>query len=278
MRSLVCILCLMFSACATAGTSKKNFEIQKISERNLWVKTASGKTQSFGSHSGAIQLNSGLLLFDSHANEAAEEAVTKALETQTESPVQAVLISHPHEDHADGRGFHIKRGTPVHVHAKAVKELADKKGVEPVSKKLIAELEQEEIEVIRVGRGHSAADIVLYDRQDRVLYTGDLFVNGYIGYLGEGHFRQWIEALDGLLKLKVDVVVPGHGPVGTLEDVERFKNYLEDFVSSTRTYFNKHKSPGGYSLPEKYQSWGAQFYLEDNVARAFELWKKGFLD
>lgn len=278
MFKFVFLLSFALSACASSSIRSENFQVEKIATRNLWVKTASGKTESFGSHSGVIKLSKGFLVFDSHANEAAEAEVINAIEEQTQLQVQRVIISHPHDDHANGRLFHIKRGTPVHVHAKALKELSDKKGVTTLTKKILAELDKEDVEVILVGRGHSAADVVLYDRKDRVLYTGDLFVNGYIGYLGEGHFTEWIQALDALLKMNVDVVVPGHGPVGTLADLKTFKNYLQDFVSSTRTYFNKHKSPKGYSLPEQYQSWGAQFFLEDNVARAFELWKKGLLD
>ena len=38
---------------------------------------------------------------------------------------------------------------------------------------------------------------------------------------------EWTKTLDSVLKLDFDAVIPGHGPVGTKQDLMAFRNLLE---------------------------------------------------
>jgi glyoxylase-like metal-dependent hydrolase (beta-lactamase superfamily II) len=138
-------------------------------------------------------------------------------------------------------------------------------------------LQSKGIRVLLAGHAHSEGDLAVYDENDGVLYMGDLFVNGHVGYLGEAQFQNWIRFLSGLEKLPVHCVVPGHGPLGTKKDLQFFRKYLIDFVNSTRQHFDAGGSLESYQLPEKYRNLGSQFFMKDNLERAFELWKKGEL-
>src|SRR5690606_19587117 len=110
-----------------------------------------------------------------------------------------------------------------------------------------------------------------------VLFLGDMFVNGHIGYLAEAHFIPWIKALDQMIALNPKVVVPGHGALGGGEDLKFFRQYLDDSSSSAQAHFDQKNSIEGYELPEKYKSLGSQFFLQENLERAFELWQSGTL-
>ncbi|HSX60345.1 MAG TPA: MBL fold metallo-hydrolase [Tahibacter sp.] len=70
------------------------------------------------------------------------------------------------------------------------------------------------IEIRRVGRGHTEADLVVWLPQERILASGDLVV-WPVPLVGsdQSHVNDWPAALDALLALKPAAVVPGHGPV-----------------------------------------------------------------
>jgi cyclase len=64
--------------------------------------------------------------------------------------------------------------------------------------------------------------------------TADLvFVNGHPA-VWAGPLTRWIAALDRILELDVDVVVPGHGPLTDLAGVRLFHEYLEFLDSEAR--------------------------------------------
>jgi cyclase len=70
------------------------------------------------------------------------------------------------------------------------------------------------IEIRRVGRGHTEADLVVWLPQEGVLVSGDLVV-WPVPLVGgdQSHVNDWPAALDALLALKPAMIVPGHGPV-----------------------------------------------------------------
>jgi cyclase len=73
---------------------------------------------------------------------------------------------------------------------------------------------QRRIEVRRLGRGHTEADLVVWLPQERIAATGDLVV-WPVPLIGsdQSHVRDWPATLDALLALNPVAFVPGHGPV-----------------------------------------------------------------
>jgi len=71
-------------------------------------------------------------------------------------------------------------------------------------------LGRREVQLLHLGRGHTAGDVVVYLPQQRVVCTGDLF-NGYIGYMGDAYVDEWADTLDRLAALDFETVIPGHG-------------------------------------------------------------------
>ena len=61
-----------------------------------------------------------------------------------------------------------------------------------------------------------------------VLFAGDLVFRGRVPFVGQADSRQWIAALDELLKLQPRVVVPGHGALSETarEDLQLTRDYL----------------------------------------------------
>lgn len=83
------------------------------------------------------------------------------------------------------------------------------------------------VQLIEVGPAHSVGDVLVYVPDERVLYAGDIMVFGGHGVVHCGPVTNYLAACDVILGLDIDVVVPGHGPVGGKAEVARFRTYLE---------------------------------------------------
>jgi len=79
-------------------------------------------------------------------------------------------------------------------------------------------------------RGHTGGDTVLHLPAEGLLLTGDLLDD--LPYVGHGHPREWIQALDALADLEFTRIVPGHGPVfqGSAQ-LKTLHGYLTDLVT-----------------------------------------------
>lgn len=97
----------------------------------------------------------------------------------------------------------------------------------------ILKLDEDFIRLIHVGRGHTDGDMVIYLPSRRVVITGDLVYNGYypmIDHQAGGSYLDWISALDEILRLGPQRIIPGYGPVTEPAEVKAFQGYLRDLV------------------------------------------------
>lgn len=62
-------------------------------------------------------------------------------------------------------------------------------------------------------RGHSAADLAVFDEASGTLFAGDLVFFERAPTTPDADIAQWLAALDRLAQLPLRVLVPGHGPV-----------------------------------------------------------------
>ena len=86
----------------------------------------------------------------------------------------------------------------------------------------------------------------------------------------------WIDAIDRIEKMDVDVIVPGHGPIGTKAELADTRAYLELIIEETRRRYAMGMSPGraaadlplgrfaGWTNPER-NAWNTvRLYAEFN--------------
>jgi glyoxylase-like metal-dependent hydrolase (beta-lactamase superfamily II) len=59
-----------------------------------------------------------------------------------------------------------------------------------------------------------------------------------------GYLTKWIEAIDRVTKMDVDVIVPGHGPIGTKKEIADTRTYLELLAEEARKRYAMGMSPG----------------------------------
>lgn len=73
---------------------------------------------------------------------------------------------------------------------------------------------------------HTATDLAVWFPTSRVLIAGDLCFIGVTPLAVNGLISGWLAALDALIALQPAVVVPGHGPIGTGEDLGVLRDYF----------------------------------------------------
>jgi len=85
--------------------------------------------------------------------------------------------------------------------------------------------------------GHTTSNISVYSEKDKVLYCGDLIINGYIPNLEAGEKENWliwIESLNKISNIKIDYIVPGHGFVlngaAINNEIEKIKKIIEQAI------------------------------------------------
>jgi cyclase len=76
------------------------------------------------------------------------------------------------------------------------------------------------------GPAHCDGDLIIYIPEPKIAFLGDLLFVGRFPWLGDCDLDRWIAALGRLLVMDINTVVPGHGPVSTLREVEDFRLLL----------------------------------------------------
>jgi cyclase len=88
-----------------------------------------------------------------------------------------------------------------------------------------------ELRLIEVGPAHTVGDLIVHVPDVRVCFAADVLFVGVAPIMWAGPTANWIAALERILALDVDVVVPGHGPVSGRAEVELLRDHfvwLED--------------------------------------------------
>jgi glyoxylase-like metal-dependent hydrolase (beta-lactamase superfamily II) len=87
------------------------------------------------------------------------------------------------------------------------------------------------IEIAHVGRGHTKGDTIVWLREDRILYSGDLVEYAATPYTGDAYLRDWPATLDRLEAMQPVALVPGRGAaLTTPESVKAGLDGTRDFI------------------------------------------------
>jgi cyclase len=81
---------------------------------------------------------------------------------------------------------------------------------------------------------HSPADVAVWFPAERLLLAGDVCFNGVVPLAVQGLVSAWIAALDAVIALGPRTIVPGHGPVAGLGEVEAQRAYLASVLAAAR--------------------------------------------
>ena len=140
--------------------------------------------------------------------------------------------------------------------------------------------------IVYVGPAHSAGDVIVHLPEHRVVYAGDILFNRCTPLGWDGTKAKWVEAIDLVISLDPEVIVPGHGPLCDIDGARELRAYFEYVYSEARHLFDDGLSPLEASKKidlGPYAQWTEPERLIFNVARAFrefrgEPWNAPFGD
>jgi cyclase len=160
-----------------------------------------------------------------------------------------LVLTHHHGDHVSGAGLF----TPIEVvaHARcreviASMPLPDPERLRQMGSPYAAEFEglryvlptttyetemtlysgDREIRLLYTGPAHTVDDTLVYLPKEKLLFAGDIAFYYVTPLAFQGHISGWIKAIDRVRELDVEVIVPGHGPVGGKKELQEIRDYL----------------------------------------------------
>jgi len=213
-------------------------------------------------------------------------------------PIARLVTTHHHVDHTLGNAL-FPRDTEILAHARAKAEMervglgvlriiermaphfqGQLEGIEERLPDATFDGETLEIEaggrqarLLHYGTAHTRGDVMVHLPGERLLFMGDVAFFYVTPMAFEGHVGNWIRTCDRVLEaIDADVLVPGHGPLGTKEDLRVFRDYLRLVYEGSRQAFEagitEQEAAAAIDLGA-YAEWGEPERLSINVARCF---------
>jgi glyoxylase-like metal-dependent hydrolase (beta-lactamase superfamily II) len=104
--------------------------------------------------------------------------------------------------------------------------------------RLVLDLDGLRVELVYVGPAHTAGDVIVHLPEARVVFTGDVLFRLCTPIGWDGTFDAWIAALDAIVALAPEVIVPGHGPLCGVEGPREMRDYLVYVRGEARRLFD----------------------------------------
>lgn len=208
--------------------------------------------RNFISNAGFVVTPAGVVVIDALGSPQLARELLDEIARVTPQPVTHVVVTHYHADHIYGLQEFRKRGARIVAQRAALEYIHSDTAASRLQASR-AELApwidaQTELTVPDqwidgrtelvvggtrlvlqpVGPAHTPEDTVVFLPAEGVLFAGDMMFRGRVPFVGQADSRQWIAALDVLLKMEPKVVVPGHGALSTTarQDLELTRDYL----------------------------------------------------
>ena len=214
---------------STGDTAEKRITFAEIG-RDLYAFTAEGDPNS-----GIIIGDDGVIVVDAQATPAMAAQVIERVRAVTDKPIKYVVLSHYHAVRVLGASGYkaqeiIASDTCRAMIAERGKEDWDSefgrfprlfRAAETIPgltwptvtfrERMTLWLGRRRVDLMHVGRAHTAGDIVAYVPDANVVFSGDIVEYKSACYCGDAHFTDWPATLANLDRLRADALVPGRG-------------------------------------------------------------------
>lgn len=117
------------------------------------------------------------------------------------------------------------------------------------------------VELLCYGGGHTGSDGFLYIPDAGVLFLSDLLFVGCHPFLADGHPENWMAILERIKSLDAELLVPGHGPVGSKQDLDFVIDYIQMTADAAR-HITAEETP---QLPPPFDTWLFDQFFQINL-------------
>jgi glyoxylase-like metal-dependent hydrolase (beta-lactamase superfamily II) len=176
----------------------------------------------------------GIILIDDRFDQDYSEVMT-AVKKISSLPVKYIFNTHHHGDHTGGNAKFLPSAEII-IQANARRHMSEKDmpGLPHIAftQESSVHLGGKEVRAIYYGRGHTDGDVAVYIPALHAVHLGDLMAgtrgvtNPVMDYSSGASLGEWPATLDGILKLDIDIVIPGHGAVTNRAGLEAHRNKI----------------------------------------------------
>ena len=282
MKSIIALLVFLASPLlivAQEDYSKVEIKSTKINGNVYMLEGAGGNI-------GVSVGPDGILIVDDQFAPLAEK-IKAALKTLGDGKLKFILNTHWHGDHTGGNAP-LGREASIIAHDNVRKRLSTEQRIKffkmtvppspsealPVitfDNSLSVHFNGEEIKAIHFPHGHTDGDSVIFFTKSNVVHLGDDFFAGRFPFvdLDSGGSVQGLAKNIGEIIPKIPAgakLIPGHGPISTLDDLKAFHRMLIETTDVVRKKVARKKTLAQIKtegLPAEWKSWGEGFVKTD---------------
>ena len=127
-----------------------------------------------------------------------------------------------------------------------------------------------------IGPAHTWGDLVAYLPQHKILFAADLAFFHLVPYCHNAYISKWMDSIDKVMTWDVDVIVPGHGPVGGKKDLAESAEYFQFLKAEVKKRYDAKMSPAAAAADlkmGKYDNWMGPERTVMNTMRLYDEFK-----
>lgn len=285
---------------STGDMVEKKISFTEIGE-NLYAFTAEGDPNT-----GVIIGDDSVMIMDAQATPVMAQLVIDRIRGVTDKPIKYVTLSHYHAVRVLGASaYHASEiiaseKCQAMIYERGQEDWDSEFGRFPrlfdaadsipgltwptitFKDRMTVNMGKRRVELMHLGRAHTAGDIVAWVPDEGVMFTGDIVEYHSACYCGDGHFADWGNTLDAIKAFNPKSIAPGRGDALVGEEmVNKAIENTRDFIRSTYKPAAQVAARGG-TLKEAWDACRAEcdpkfadyaiyeHCLPFNVARAFD--------
>ena len=285
---------------STGDLNEKTITFSEIGP-DLYTFTTEGDPNS-----GVIVGDDSVMVIDTQATPVMAQQVIERIRNVTDKPIKYVVLSHYHAVRVLGATAY---GASEILASEKCRAMIQERGQEDwdseygrfprlfqaadsvpgltwptvtFRKQLTLYMGRRRVELVFLGRAHTAGDIVAWVPDAGVMFSGDIVEFHSACYCGDGHFNDWPGTLRAIRRFRPEALMPGRGDaVVGVSEVENALQLTEEFVTSTYRPVARVAARGG-TLREAFEACRAacdrrfssyaiyEHCLPFNVARAYD--------
>ncbi|MDH5394476.1 MAG: MBL fold metallo-hydrolase [Gammaproteobacteria bacterium] len=250
-------------------------------------------SRGFHNNPGFVITRDGVVVIDTGSSVEIGKMILRKIEKLTDKPVTHIFNTHFHGDHWLANQALLEKYPSARTiaHPKLIALLKagqDKFWIDVFTKRLgddfkgtkaVIPAEAAASRDYKIGgmtftvklfdQAHTATDLMVFVKEDAVLFTGDIVNNEHFSFMGHGNFKGAYEATQWALAQKPKYVVVGHGRSGTQDLIPAFADIYKTLRDTVIKYYDQglqdyEIKPKLIAALSKYKHWSG---FESQVGR-----------
>ncbi len=223
-----------------------------------------GYTAEGDPNSGVVIGDDSVLVVDAQATPAMARDVIARIRTVTDKPIRHVVLSHYHAVRVLGASGY--EGAEI-IASDVTRDMIVERGQQDMDseigrfprlfrgkesipgltwphltfhRRMTLWMGKREVQIIHIGRSHTAGDTIVWLPKERVCFSGDCVEFGATPYCGDAHFADWPGTLAAIQALGPERLVPGRGR--SLMNAGEVREGIESTAAFTSDLFGRVKA------------------------------------